>query len=295
MKSMARTLYVVEDSTFTNLPEDVRKKTMAELPKLLGFIKNFKVVSKQPAQFPSRFDFTDSIVKIVDTEGEVGAAQNQSIRQQLKNIEFSVTQNGAKLADSDPKHHAATPERGGVGFQVKQIINGGAKKMAMTLTGGIASLEFVKEEVVDHFAGGRTRKEIVERQRKMINGTANRKGMGPEKYHASDDGKLDKRHLAALDMLGVELKNWPKDFQEAAGFGLARLIAHEARHQYVAPHFEGGGLGAGEADIFGDKNFEHFDTEDQKEINTTLTELERLQQTATVHLETIPKGKPFIF
>jgi hypothetical protein len=292
---MAKTLYIVEDSAYTNLPEAVRKTAMAELPKLLGFIKNFKVVTKQPAQFSAQFDFTDSIVKVVDTEGEVGAVQNQSIRQQLKNIEFSITQNGAKLADSDPKHFAATPERGGVGFQVKQIINGGAKKMAMALTGGIASVEFVKEEVVDHFAGGRTRKEILERQRKMIHGTANRKGMGTEKYHNSDDGKLDKRHLAALGMLGVELKNWPKDYQEAAGIGLARVIAHEARHQYVAPHFEGGGLGAGEADIYGDKNFEQFDNEDQKEINTTLAELERLQKTATVHLETIPKGKPFIF
>lgn len=293
---MARTLYIVEDAVYTDLPEDVRNKTMAEVPLLFDFIKKFTVVTKQPKQFPNRFDFTDSIVKIVETDAEVSAAQNTSIRQQKANIEHSVTENKMKVETGEEKHYAGTPERGGVGFQVKTIIKVGKKtKLAMTLTGGVAAMEAVKAEVTDHFAGGRTRKEILDQQRKMINGTTSRKGMKAEKYHASEDGKRDKRHLAALDLMGVELKNWPKELKEAVGIGLARLIAHEARHQYVAAHFDGGGLGASEADLYGDKNFETFDDEDKKEINTAITALERLQKTATIHLETIPKDKPFIF
>jgi hypothetical protein len=93
----------------------------------------------------------------------------------------------------------------------------------------------------------------------------------------------------------TDLARWPKEYQEAVGTGLGRLIAHEARHQYVEPHFNGGGLGASEPVLWGDKNFEQFDKGDQSQISAKIHQLKAEQQSATILLETLPKDQPFPF
>jgi hypothetical protein len=286
---MANTLFIVEDIDFTNLPDSVRDNGLAETKKLFAFITNFNVVTRQPTQFPATLDFTDSIVKIVETDDVVSAVQNQSIRQQTSNILHSIRQNGMNATTDVPKRFPATPERGGVGFQRKEIITIGAAKLAMTVTGGVAALEAVKSDVVDAFSDGYSRAEILKHRDDQI------KKKGPAGYFGKHEALIDERRLNAWDQLNRDLVDWTKDSQGAVGVGLGRLIAHEARHQYIEPHFNGGGLGASEAVLFGDKNFEQFDKADQKDISAKLQKFKTEQQKATIHLETLPKGQPFPF
>lgn len=285
---MANTLYIVEDTDFTNLPDSVRDNALAETKKLFAFITNFKVVTRQPNQFPATLDFTDSIVKFVGTDAEVAAVQNQSLRQQCPNILQSIKQNGMNATSSVPKRFPATPERGGVGFQRKEIFTIGTVKLAMTVTGGVAALEAAKSDVVDAFTDGFSRAEILKHRDDEIK----KKGAG---YFGKHEALIDERRLNAWDQLNRDPADWTKDFQGAVGVALGRLIAHEARHQYIEPHFNGGGLGASEPALFGDKNFEQFDKADQKDISVKLQKFRTEQQKATIHLETIPRGEPFPF
>lgn len=286
---MANTLLIVEDKIFVDLPPSVRNNALVETKRLFAFIPRFQVVTRQPTQFPAAVDFTDSIIKFVETDDEVSAVFNQSFRQQLSNIRHSIKQNGFNPPTNMVQRFPATPERGGVGFQQKEIVQAGQTRLAMTVTGGIVSLETAKSEVVEAFAGGRTKKEILDNQDKAI------KKKGLAGYFGKHQSLVDTRGLFSYDLLDKNLTDWPKDYQDAVGVALGRLTAHEARHQYVLPHFNGGGLGASEAAIWGDKNFEQFDRQDQGGILAEIQRLQKEQRRANIHLETLPKGQPFPF
>jgi hypothetical protein len=292
---MALTLYIVDDDLFARQPKLVRDTALAETVKLFDFVKNFKVLLQPPAKFPTRYDFTDSVVRVVQSDGDVSAFQNQSIRQQLANLAHSANQNGINMQTGAQKHNPGVPERGGIGFQTKQVLTAGSHKLAFVLTGGAASLEAVKESVVEHIAGGRTKAEVRRDQKRASEGTSTRKGRGLAGYYGSHQALVDTRALMAYEQLEKPLSDWSKDDQISVATALARLIAHEARHQYIAPHYSGGGLGASEASLWGDKNFEHFDKGDQQEVNVALGKFTQLQKTATLHLETNPTNQPFPF
>jgi len=69
-----------------------------------------------------------------------------------------------------------------------------------------------------------------------------------------------------------------------------RIVAHEARHQYIAAH-SANGLGADAARIWGDKNYEDFDGSDQANIVRRIHQSETDWSSATVHLELCPREK----
>jgi len=292
---MANTLFIVDDDMFSRQPKLVRDTTVAETIKLFSFVKGFTVLLQPPAKFPTRYDFTDSVVRVVATDGEVSAFQNQSIRAQLANLAQSAQANGISMQTGAQKHNPGVPDRGGIGFQVKEILTAGSHKLAFVLTGGAASIETCKESVVEYIAGGRTKAEVLMDQRKAIDGTRNRPGRGLAGYYGSHQALVDTRALVAYEQLEKPLSDWSKDDQISVATALARLIAHEARHQYITPHYTGGGLGASEASLYGDKNFDHFDKGDQQEVTVALAKFARLQRTATLHLETNPTNQPFPF
>ena len=292
---MAYTLYIVDDAYFAGMPKDIRDTTVAQTKKLFAFLSAFKVLLLQPSAFPVKFDFTDSVVCVVETDAAVDAYQNQSVRHQTANLEHSATEKGVPISKTLPKHNAGTPDGGGIGFQSKEVLAVGNKKVAFVLTGGAASVEFAKDSLIEILTNGRTEREILAKQRALIEGTPGRPGLGKAKYDASAQGADDRRHLAVYAWSKKPLKDWPKDQQISLATALARIIAHEARHQYVGPHYDGGGLGAGSPAIWGDKNFESFDEGDQKEIKVALEKLARKQATANVHLETNPTKQPFPF
>ncbi|MFI0846244.1 hypothetical protein [Mesorhizobium sp. IMUNJ 23232] len=290
---MANTLYIVDDDLFSRQPQVVRDTTLAETQNLFAFVKNFKVLLQQPSKFPTRFDFTDSVVKVVESDGDVSAFHNQSVRTQTSNLAHSAKQNGITLNTGTQTRNAGVPERGGIGFQSKDVLTAGSQKLAFVLTGGAASLETVKEAVAEFNAGGRSKNEILADKKKAIEGTSTRKGLGLAGYYGRHQSLVDIRGLMAWELVEKPLADWPKDDQISVATALARLIAHEARHQYIAPHYNGGGLGASEASLWGDKNFAAFDQGDQKEVGVALANFTKLQKTATIHLETNPTNQPF--
>ena len=77
---------------------------------------------------------------------------------------------------------------------------------------------------------------------------------------------------------------------------VGRLVAHEARHQYVgSQHFDDGGLGGESVEILGVKRSERFLEDDQKQIAAQISTFERIQRDARIHIETFPRGQPFAF
>jgi hypothetical protein len=90
------------------------------------------------------------------------------------------------------------------------------------------------------------------------------------------------------------LQNWPNDLANGVVTALARLVAHEARHQYVQQH-SARGLGADSARLWGDKNFENFAGTDQASILTAIHNFNTQWNRTRIHLETCPRGQPSPF
>jgi hypothetical protein len=282
---MARKLFILDDGAFARMPRAIQDHTVAEARKLFDFTF-LSVARVPPAKLPAAIDFTDSIVKVVETDDEVSTMQNQANRGQIANIRHSVTQRRIGLTISAAQRAPATPERGGVGFQWKTVEAVGTDRVLIALTGGVASLETARSDVLTAFAGGRSKQEIIADRQRAINTT------GAARYFATADSLKDTAALTTWNLERKALTDWSQEKQQAVGTALARLIAHEARHQYVLQHFSGGGLGADSAVLFGQKNFEQFDIADQHEIAATLDKFEIEQRRATVHLETFPAGQP---
>jgi hypothetical protein len=290
---MPRTLFIVEDKVFTDLPQSIRTAALDEAKRIFKFIPNFQVVTSQQGQFPPALDFTDSVFRVGKDGDDLAAFMNVTSNQQWKNILASIKQKGINVkASSLSIHTPSTPERFGVGFMWKEVIPVGNAKLAITETGGLASLEDVQQEVVKFLAHDREKNDI---QQSMKDGKRkDEKKMYASHYHGGRQEAEDLADLKQYDLLNQSLKNWPVDVQKKVGVALGRVLAHEVRHQYVDdPVHAKSGLGADSPAIMDDKNYGDFD--DQPDILNKLRDLERKQQNATVQIETIPKGEPFPF
>jgi hypothetical protein len=288
---LPKTLYIVEDDVLTGLPELVRNTALAETSKVLTFIPNFQVKKLQPSQFPAALDFTDSVVRLGADDADVQAYFNAKSNQQQKNVKASATQKGIKVTSSLlGTYTPGTPDTIGVGFMWKEVKPAGDdKKLAITQTGGIVSLKSIQEVVVQSRAHGREKSEILQSQKDE------QRRLG-DKYHGSAKEKQNDEDLKQYDLLNKPLKDWPDDVQKKVGVVLGRALAHEARHQYFGPeHAKTGGIGADAPDLPDDKNYGSFSDDDKKEINNKIAALEQNQSTATVQIETNPKGEPFPF
>ena len=106
------------------------------------------------------------------------------------------------------------------------------------------------------------------------------------------------RDLVEAELLSQHkpLKDWPSNQWEDIATALARIVAHEARHQYILdPEHSSAGLGAESATVWGDPNFVAFEGHDQANILARIGTLDRNWNSASVHLETCPaqKTSPF--
>lgn len=286
--NMAHMVFIVEDKVFAGLPKVVRDAALAETKKLLGFNRKFQVLTRAPNQFPATLDFTDAVFKLVETENDVADFMNESFRQQRKNVEHSIRQNGIRIVASPIGRFPGTPDRIGVGFMQKEVLTAGAARLAMTVTFGTASLTSVQSELVLELADGKGKDEILKDRDAAIK----KKGLGG--YFGKHQALIDTRRLMVHELMDKSLASWPVDEQKKLGVALARVIAHEVRHQYIQGH-SSDGLGADSPRIWGDKNFEQFSASDQSDIIKALVQLETEQRRATIHLETLPQGQPFPF
>lgn len=292
---MARTLFIIEDSTTKDLGTTILGKMLDEVKSIFSFASRFTVTMTLPANLPEKIDFTDSIVKVVAKDADVTSTQNQAQQQQLRSIEAAIKNRKLNVKMADFKRNAANPERGGVGWQAKQIIAVGGKKVAFVQTGGIASLETAVTDALTFLAPDRRTLEDAKdnRDEKLRRARRSEGKEQEEKIKEANAGfEKAKKHWALQD---TAPKNWPANYQATLGLILGRLVAHEARHQYVVAHFDQGGLGGESAELAGVASSEKFHPDDQKALVGQLAKFETLQKTATLHLETFPKGQSFGF
>lgn len=287
---MAKTLFIVDDQCFSGLPETVRKRMLEETTRLFAFIP-LRVETRKPALFPTMLDFTDSVVKLVDAEVDIGAAQNEIFRKEVRNISFSAKQKvkQVNIIFKSPDFAPSHPEMGGVGFhnKITKPLPGGTV-ISITETYGVASVEYAQSAVIEVYANYRKKQNIAHDERREI------AKEGLARYFASSQALENTRELMEIELMDKPLPAWPQDHQYAVGEALGRIVAHEARHQYVLPHSKNG-LGADGAIIWGNPDFATFTKSDQKTILGSIHKLRLHWQHANIHLETCPKGQPSPF
>jgi hypothetical protein len=285
---MARTIYIVLDNVATGLPKSVFDGAVAEIKSLFAF-GQLAVEARAATRFPAAIDFSDAVIRLVDSGDAVAAYSTDKFSQQNKNIRKAIAQQGIKLEENSFGRFSGNPERVGVAFMHKVVIPAGQKKLRVTFTGGAVSVRAVQEEVVLKLAGDRTQAEIKKREADAVR----KEQQDPKyKYKGSKLEEENKRDLAFHALLDKELNKWSAPQQEAVGKAVGRAAAHEARHQYIMEHAETE-LGAGEPQIFGDKNYEQFSDDDRQAITLAIRQFATLQATATTHIETFPAGEPF--
>jgi hypothetical protein len=292
---MARTLFIIDDATLKSLGSTVIAKMMDEVKSIFSFAPKFTVLMATPDNVPEKIDFTDSIVKVVETDADVTAMQNQAEQQELRSVEFAIKKNNLNIKMAAFKRSAAKPERGGVAWQNKQVLAVGGQKVALVQTGGIVSVETPANDVLTFLAPNQWTLEVAEEMRdgklhkaKIAHG----KDREDKIAEAMASFEKSKKHWA---LQSTAPKSWPQNVQETLGITLGRLVAHEARHQYIEPHFDDGGLGGDGAELLGVASSEKFHKDDQKNISGKLVKFDTTQKTATIHVETFPEGQAFAF
>lgn len=285
---MAKTLFIVDDEVFQGLPGAVQKKLVAETKKLFSFVPGFTVEARKPALFPAMIHFTDSVVMLVGHDDEVDAAVRQISRAEDANIRFSIKQAGVNISlDKLKQSFSGDPDKGGVGGHWKPVVTeGGGKKVSITMTHGVASLQAAEQAVVEEDLHGRSLADILKQREKKIHD----KGMA--RYFGSHEALVSVREEMEAELMTKHkpLKDWDKGLADNVATALARVVAHEARHQYILAH-SAKGLGADSPRIWGDKNFEEFDGTDKANINNKINQLTTDWGSAVVHLELCPKER----
>jgi hypothetical protein len=292
---MARTLFIIEDAILKGLGSTITKKMIDEVKSIFSFAPKFTVLMTIPANLPEKIDFTDSIVKVVATDDNVTAMQNQAQQQQLRSIDFAIKKNKLDVKMAAFTRNFADPERGGVGWHAKEVLPVGSQKIALVQTGGISSLETAATDVLTFLAPDHwTLKEAEQNRDGKLSKArlAHGKDQEDKIKEAQATFEKSKKHWA---LQGTAPKSWPQNFQETIGIALGRIVAHEARHQYIAPHFDKGGLGGESTEFLGVARSEKFLADDQKNIAGKLAKFETDQKAATLHIATFPKDQAFAF
>ena len=287
-----RTLFIIEDAILKTFGSTITTKMLDEVKGIFSFAPKFTVLMTIPDNLPERIDFTDSIVKVVAKDDDVTAMQNQAEQQQLRSIDFAINKRKLNVRMAAFKRNSAKPERGGVGWQAKEVLAVGSQKVALVQTGGIGSCETAVTDTLTFLAPDKlTLKEAAERRDIKLSRArlAHGKDQEDKITDANASFEKSKKHWALQD---TAPKSWPQSFQDTLGIALGRIVAHEARHQYVAPHFDAGGLGGESAEFLGVATSEKFHTDDQKNIVGELAKFETTQKTATLHIETFPTARP---
>jgi hypothetical protein len=292
---MARTLFIIDDATLKSLGSGIVAKMTDEVKSIFSFAPKFTVLMTTQDNLPEKIDFTDSIVKVVDGEADVTAMQNQAEQQELRSIEFAIKNNNLNIKMAAFKRSSAKPERGGVAWQVKEVLSSGGQKVALVQTGGIAAVETAAAETLTFLAPDKlTLEEAEEKRDHKLNKArlAHGKDQEDKITEANTSFQKSKKHWA---LQGTAPKSWPQNLQDTLGITLGRLVAHEARHQYIVDHFDDGGLGGESAELLGVASSEKFHKDDQKNIVGQLAKFDTIQKTATIHVETFPNGQAFAF
>lgn len=262
LKGLNRTLYVVQNDVWNDLPEKVRTSAVKELERLFAFVGKvkgenpftIKVMSAQ--QLPEQFDFSESVVSVID--GDPKAYVDQAFDLQKSQIKKWLEKQKVQVPEeSTRKFDPGKPETLGRGGASKTTLKDKKQVYAMPVMAGAVSLPEILEAFFDNID------DLLEKQFIRLGIDKKNPKKWPSKI-STMDGKMS---WDALEMLGV---------------AVGRAIAHEARHEYIGGGHAEKGLGADSPIILGEKNSENFSDKDQKEFLKKIQELEKQQGNATI-------------
>lgn len=266
-RGLNRTIFVVQNDVWTSLPAEVRTAAEQELNKQFEFVgkasgeKAFSIKVLTPAQLPEQFDFSEAVVSVI--HGDAGqyvdaamAAQREQIRRFLESQHVTppAAPASGQRASGDPFHM-------GVGNASKTVFTANGQAFALPVMAGAVSID----EVLDSF------------------------------FENIDSNLSDQ--LEKVPGHGRDLSKWPRtimskkgttswaraDVFAMLGGALGRVIAHEARHEYIHEHAKAGLGGEGEnTPIIGESHSVEFSEDDKKAILDRLHKLETQQGTARI-------------
>jgi hypothetical protein len=276
-----RRILVVDDRTFQSLTPIIRTAALKELKRLFDFVgrrlkeKAISLTPLVPSSFPERFDLSDSVVRLIDSD--VFTVQT-SIRQQHTYVSARLKALGITLSSGG--RVAGTPDRLGFAMMLKHVAHLPSRAVAVVLMASEVSVPGTAKDFVENSTQDR---RTIERRRNFGDDLGRM-----TKYYASHQSLRDTYELMLLNNPETPSK-WPEPAQQRFGIVLGRTMAHEVRHLYVAdPSHAGAGLGTSSPDALDDRNYGNFSSDDQDDIVKALQTFDRNQTGATV-IPTFPK------
>lgn len=273
LKGLSRTLYVVNNDVWQQLPSAVRISAEQELGRLFTFVgkasgeKPFSVKIVTAAQLPEQFDFSESVVSVIHGDPDTYVKEALD-RQRAQAAAFLKQRNVSMPTPPTEGKSATTPEKIGSGGTGRSV----TKSFAIPIMAGAVSIEEVVSTFLDNVDSN-----LAGQMEKLPE-----RGRNPAKWPPIVKSKRGTTSYQPLEMFGA---------------ALGRAIAHEARHEYMGATHSKTGLGQESAIVFGEKNSANFSEADQKAMLEQLRKLETQQGKATV-VPTFPtsaRSKPELF
>jgi len=262
LKGLNRTLYVVQNDVWNDLPEKVRTSALKELERLFDFVgkvkgeKPFTIKIMSAQQLPEQFDFSESVVSVID--GDPKGYVDQAFDLQKSQIKRWLEKQKVQIpSEKDRNFDPGKPETLGRGGASKTLLKDKKQVYAMpVMAGAVSQPEIIKAffENIDNLLDKQFIRLSIDKS-------------NPKKWPSKISTKDGKVSWDALEMLGV---------------AVGRAIAHEGRHEYIGGGHAEAGLGADSPIILGEKNSENFSEKDQKEFLKKIQDLEKQQGNATI-------------
>ena len=238
----SRTIFVIDNNAFRNLPADTRNRIGTEIASQFSFVNGnapMTVIFLNPDRFPEAFNFSDAVVGITDPMTPAQIHVYWALRQQVNNLNRSIDALGSRQRLPPPDRSTLNPERPGTALMNKSVT---AASQGTRVAAPLMACAVHVNEVISFL----------------------------NKEHVPDDKQIPK-----------ERDKWTDGQKELVGIALGRAMAHEVRHLYVRdPIHAADGLGTTNARLFGTEST--FSATDKASIKAAITSLEADQGTRAV-------------
>jgi hypothetical protein len=248
----SRTIFVVDNDVFRNLPWETRTRTGDEIASQFAFVNGkapMTVIFLDSGRFPEEFNFSDAVVSVTDLPPNDHV--RGALRQQVNNFNRAIGALGSRQKFPAPDRTSLNPDRYGLASMNKLVtLAAQGTQVAAPLMASAVNLDnlidYLNEEVI------------------------------PDVYY--------KGRASGKDKIPKDKDKWAGLQKEIVGIALGRAMAHEVRHLYVPVHADDG-LGSDGARLLGKdliKDIITFSAADKKNIQSSITILEGQQGTRTV-------------
>lgn len=171
---------------------------------------------------------------------------NQAFHTQFEHVKKEIETMGIRVTGIERRRVSSVPERMGLRNHDKHVVNlSDRRKLAISIMAGVVKPSELPKVIVEDLS---SQEAAIEARRDFTDESGNEDIGALARYFASTQGLLDSQvHLVLQNP--DDPTAWPGQYQGVLGKVLGRMIAHEARHQYVGAKHADEGLGSGEPDL----------------------------------------------